>query len=145
MCPILSIATIIAEKKVNQCRSKTYCISTISVALIITGIALGTLANLVTQLPFVLFYGPLSFIHDDKTRIHWASNRGSNSYHNTMYSGTNFNYSFSRKQYQNVLPDQIQKFVVMTDIHQNNQYTSTMSATTISPSLWRLLKQRQTI
>ncbi|CAL6006518.1 Alkaline_phosphatase [Hexamita inflata] len=125
---ILSIATtIIAEKKVNQCRSKTYCISTISVALIITGIALGTLANLVTQLPFVLFYGPLSFIHDDKTRIHWASNRGSNSYHNTMYSGTNFNYSFNGKQYQNVLPDQIQKFVVMTDIHQNNQYTSTMS------------------
>ncbi|CAL5997623.1 Alkaline_phosphatase [Hexamita inflata] len=122
-----TVMTIIVEVMKFQQRSKLFCISSISAALIVTALSLGTMVYLITQLSFKVFYGPLSFIHEDGTRIHWAARFGSKYYHSTTYPGSNFNYTFQGKQYENVLPDQISKFVVMTDIHQNNQYTSTMT------------------
>ncbi|CAL5996183.1 Alkaline_phosphatase [Hexamita inflata] len=89
-------------------------------------------------------YGPLSFIYGNQTRIHWhttelsktnmkagkmfQSNELSN-YHEVFVGDDKFKYQFKGMdaKFSYELPAQVDKFIVMTDIHTNNKYTSTMS------------------
>ncbi|CAL5997627.1 Alkaline_phosphatase [Hexamita inflata] len=124
---ILTISFIVVQLCQSKFVPKVYNYILLMLIAISGSVSVGTLIHAQFTLSRQLFYGPLSFIHEDGTRIHWAARFGSKYYHSTTYPGSNFNYTFQGKQYENVLPDQISKFVVMTDIHQNNQYTSTMS------------------
>ncbi|CAL6013412.1 Hypothetical_protein [Hexamita inflata] len=86
-------------------------------------------------------YGPIAFMHEQGTRIHWCTNEKTESqlvgypstndsskshYHSTFVNSTNFNYSLpgSDVQYTYYLPEVIKKFVIMTDTHNNSKYTS---------------------
>ncbi|CAL5996176.1 Alkaline_phosphatase [Hexamita inflata] len=80
-----------------------------------------------------LYYGPLAFIHEDRTRIHWATfqenKQDKNAYHDKIYDQTIFDYRIKgfNQKYSYNLPETINNFIVMTDIHLNNHYISTMS------------------
>ncbi|CAL6041121.1 Calcineurin-like_phosphoesterase superfamily domain-containing protein [Hexamita inflata] len=89
-------------------------------------------------------YGPIAFMHEQGTRIHWCTNEKVESqltgypstndsskshYHSTFVNSTNFNYSLpgSDVQYSYYLPEVIRKFVIMTDTHTNTKYTSKLN------------------
>ncbi|CAL5996461.1 Alkaline_phosphatase [Hexamita inflata] len=140
---ILCIIEICQRKSLKN--SKLLLVSTIiQVTLLLFSIAVGI--NTIVFYSSKLSYGPLAFIHEDKTRIHW----GSNSKSNTVLNSVNLDYSeetLSRyhsvvvdnnqefsyqimgksKKYDYSLPPAINKFVVLTDIHSNNRYLSNMA------------------
>ncbi|CAL6077386.1 Alkaline_phosphatase [Hexamita inflata] len=90
-----------------------------------------------------LCYGPLAFMHEQGTRIHWCTKEKVESqlvgypssantkshYHSTFVNSTNFNYSLpgSDVQYSYYLPETIKNFVVMTDTHGNPKYTNLLN------------------
>ncbi|CAL6041082.1 Alkaline_phosphatase [Hexamita inflata] len=89
-------------------------------------------------------YGPIAFMHEQGTRIHWCTNEKVESqqvgypssndsskshYHSTFVNSTNFNYSLPGSNIQQTyyLPEVIKKFVIMTDTHNNSKYTSLLN------------------
>ncbi|CAL6013348.1 Alkaline_phosphatase [Hexamita inflata] len=88
-------------------------------------------------------YGPIAFIHEEGTRIHWCtykqtkthlsgqkpeSNSRSN-YHSVFVNSTQFSYQIPgiKAQYSYNLPQTISKFFVMSDTHNNTKYTSPLN------------------
>ncbi|CAL6102708.1 Alkaline_phosphatase [Hexamita inflata] len=110
--------------------------SMMTLILFSTAILIGTIVYTILTMSSIvdkLYYGPLAFIHEDSTRIHWATFQenisGKNAYNEEIYDSTDFDYKLKgfKQQYSYKLPETINRFIVMTDIHLNNHYISTMS------------------
>ncbi|CAL6087677.1 Alkaline_phosphatase [Hexamita inflata] len=88
-------------------------------------------------------YGPLAFIHENGTRIHWSTNeltgtklvsgktytdKTESNFHSVFVNNDKFDYILGgyKKKYSYYLPPVINKFIVMADIQTVNTYISAM-------------------
>ncbi|CAL5996020.1 Calcineurin-like_phosphoesterase superfamily domain-containing protein [Hexamita inflata] len=88
-------------------------------------------------------YKPIAFLHGNGIRVHWCTffkqeqqlfstndiyKTKSDNFHSVQLSNFNAKYSISGldESFQVALPDKVSKFVVMTDIHANNKFTSAL-------------------
>ncbi|CAL6050936.1 Calcineurin-like_phosphoesterase superfamily domain-containing protein [Hexamita inflata] len=115
--------------------------------LVITLATLGLVADVIAE-SIVLYsrqfcYKPIAFLHGNGIRVHWCTffkqesqlYSGNNyqqthkgNFHSVQLSNFNAKYSISGldESFQIALPDKVSKFVVMTDIHANNKFTSAL-------------------
>ncbi|CAL6009840.1 Alkaline_phosphatase [Hexamita inflata] len=91
-------------------------------------------------------YGPIQIINGNQTQLHWYTKQRTPSvvqienetyndqslqnYHNVLVNSSNFKFSVNNRlqqpNIQNSLPQVIKKFIVMTDVHLNNEYMISM-------------------
>ncbi|CAL6087653.1 Alkaline_phosphatase [Hexamita inflata] len=136
---------------VKKQANKLQILMNISTVIIMTtlSIALG-IEVIVKQLYYLSLplvpsnYGPLAFIHENGTRIHWCTNelaetnlkadqkyldKTQSNYHSVFVNNNEkFDYSLYgyQKKHKFNLPPVINKFIVMADIQTVNTYISTM-------------------
>ncbi|CAL6005268.1 Calcineurin-like_phosphoesterase superfamily domain-containing protein [Hexamita inflata] len=123
---LLQVSTLVIIFIQSKLSVKAFKLSIITFITIFAGFSVGTFISLIVSFSLGIVYGPISFIHEDKTRIHWAKRTGPY-FRSRLYNASNFTYNFNDRQYTNLLPSKTSKFIVMADIHLNNHYTSTMS------------------
>ncbi|CAL5997675.1 Calcineurin-like_phosphoesterase domain-containing protein [Hexamita inflata] len=124
---LLQVSTLVIIFIQSKLSVKAFKLSIITFITVFAGFSLGTFISLIVSFSLGIVYGPISFIHEDKARIHWATRTGQY-FRSRLYNTSNFTYNFNNRQYTNSLPSKTSKFIVMADINLNNHYTSTMSA-----------------
>ncbi|CAL6083755.1 Alkaline_phosphatase [Hexamita inflata] len=137
---IISIFILI-KKQYN----KLFKIINISTVITMTTLSIALIIEIIVrQFNGPSNYGPLAFIHENGTRIHWCTNeltgtqlnadqkylnKTQSNYHSVFVNNNEkFDYSLNgyQKKYQFYLPPIITKFIVMADIQTVNTYISTM-------------------
>ncbi|CAL6013360.1 Alkaline_phosphatase [Hexamita inflata] len=136
------------KHKQKKCVGKTHYLSMVfgiilTIACIpISIVFLVQMINIQSKFP-EFCYGPLAFIHEKGTRIHWCTYKlqksylvdsrpksaALSSYHNVFVNSTSFSYQIPglSTQFEYHLPQAITKFIVISDTHTNTRFTSTMS------------------
>ncbi|CAL6087633.1 Alkaline_phosphatase [Hexamita inflata] len=121
---------------------KPKCQTQLWVTLIFSAIVLvEVLVSIIYWSAKSLSYGPLPYIHENGTMLHWATyNKKKSSiqlasgkvstpksyYHSVFVNSTQFEYKLKSSTYEYSLPAVVKRFVVLSDIHGNYRYTSKM-------------------
>ncbi|CAL6018255.1 Calcineurin-like_phosphoesterase superfamily domain-containing protein [Hexamita inflata] len=148
---ILLIITIIVIFISFKIKNKQFCNKITQlinyVGLLVAFITLGFVIDIITETAKLqrkeFCYKPIAFIHLNGIRVHWCTffqkkqklfsandiyKTSSDNFHSVQLNNFNAKYSISGidESFQVALPDKVSKFVVMTDIHANNKFTSSM-------------------
>ncbi|CAL6023257.1 Alkaline_phosphatase [Hexamita inflata] len=124
--------------------SQIYIVQLILSGLVFLGILIDVIIYSVYYNKYKCGYGPLGFVFENGTRIHWytekqvethlksstiVSDSRLSNYHEAILQSDSFDFKLRglRTRYSYALPKSISKFIVMTDIHTNNSLTSNMS------------------
>ncbi|CAL5996175.1 Alkaline_phosphatase [Hexamita inflata] len=138
------ILQAIYVKKSKIVLFKTLMIVSIATLVATLPISIWLLLDVITTLPELptFCYGPLAFVHENGTNIHWCTYKATptylqgqesttgpkSNYHSVFVNKTQFDYQIPGMdtQFTYSLALQISKFVVMADTHTNSHYLSTM-------------------
>ncbi|CAL5996054.1 Calcineurin-like_phosphoesterase superfamily domain-containing protein [Hexamita inflata] len=147
---LITLTSFITFMRAKSCRRTSHAkvpfvlwAAGLAVTLATLGLVADVIAESVVLYSRQFCYQPIAFLHGNGIRVHWCTffkqesqlftgnsyhRTGKDNFHSAQLSSFNAKYSVAglQESFQIALPDKVSRFVVMTDIHSNNNFTSSM-------------------